>query len=455
METLLGIIRPLFWGLLMLSALVFVHEGGHFLASRAVGVRVTEFFLGLPCRFNLHHVSRRIGTKFGVTPLLLGGYAMVCGMEPEGDSAIAKRVLSEVHRRGTATVAELAEALSISEDDALAACVQLLDWGSIEGRYDEAAGEKPGVYYPSTYAAAPRDKTGATLLDGAQFKRDEATRSGEAWEPPMGENAFFERERSHTYAGKGFFARAFILVAGVAVNLVSGFLLLMAIYMFVGVAATVDVNTIGAVEVASPAAAAGIEAGDTVLSVAGTTTDTFSDIANAIGALDMSEPFDMVLSREGKELTVTVDAEGADAIGITAPQETVHLDPTQAASVTWSYLALTADSIMQLVNPQRTLEVLDSSTSVVGISVMAAAAAESGASTFLSVAALISFSLGFMNLLPIPPLDGGKLVIEIVQAVIRRPLSVKVQTALSYIGIALFGALFIYLLRADIIRFIL
>lgn len=455
METLLGIIRPLFWGLLMLSALVFVHEGGHFLASRAVGVRVTEFFLGLPCRFNLHHVSRGIGTKFGVTPLLLGGYAMVCGMEPEGDSAIAKRVLAEVHRRGTATVAELAEALSISEEDALAACVQLLDWGSIEGRYDEAAGEKPGVYYPSTYAAAPRDKAGATLLDGAQFKRDEATSSGEAWEPPMGEDAFFERERSHTYAGKGFFARAFILVAGVAVNLVSGFLLLMAIYMFVGVTATVDVNTIGTVEAASPAAAAGIEAGDTVLSVAGTATDSFSDIANAIGALDLSEPFDMVLSRDGEELTVTVDAEGADAIGITAPQETIHLNPAQASSVTWSYLALTADSIMQLVNPQRTLEVLDSSTSVVGISVMAAAAAESGASTFLSVAALISFSLGFMNLLPIPPLDGGKLVIEIVQAVIRRPLSVKVQTALSYIGIALFGALFIYLLRADIIRFIL
>ena len=455
METLLGIIRPLFWGLLMLSALVFVHEGGHFLASRAVGVRVTEFFLGLPCRFNLHHVSRRIGTKFGVTPLLLGGYAMVCGMEPEGDSAIARRVLAEVHRRGTATVAELSETLSISEEDALAACVQLLDWGSIEGRYDEAAGEKPGVYHPSTYAAAPRDNAGATLLDGAQFKRAEATSSGEAWEPPMGEDAFFDRERSHTYAGKGFFARAFILVAGVAVNLVSGFLLLMAIYMFVGITATVDVNTIGTVEAASPAAAAGIEAGDTVLSVAGTATDSFSDIANAIGALDLSEPFDMVLSRDDQELTVTVDAEGADAIGITAPQETVHLNPAQAASVTWSYLALTADSIMQLVNPQRTLEVLDSSTSVVGISVMAAAAAESGASTFLSVAALISFSLGFMNLLPIPPLDGGKLVIEIVQAVIRRPLSVKVQTALSYIGIALFGALFIYLLRADIIRFIL
>ena len=74
MDTVLSVLLSVFWGLLMLSVLVFLHEGGHFLAARACGVRVTEFFLGLPCRFDIHHTSRRIGTKFGVTPLLLGGY---------------------------------------------------------------------------------------------------------------------------------------------------------------------------------------------------------------------------------------------------------------------------------------------------------------------------------------------------------------------------------------------
>ena len=75
MDAILGFIGPVFWGLILLSALVFVHEGGHFLAARACGVRVLEFFLGMPCRFNIHHTSRRIGTKFGVTPILIGGYA--------------------------------------------------------------------------------------------------------------------------------------------------------------------------------------------------------------------------------------------------------------------------------------------------------------------------------------------------------------------------------------------
>ena len=82
MDALFGILGPIFWGLLLLSVLVFVHEGGHFLAARACGVRVLEFFLGMPCRFNIHHVSKRIGTKFGVTPILLGGYAEICGMDP-------------------------------------------------------------------------------------------------------------------------------------------------------------------------------------------------------------------------------------------------------------------------------------------------------------------------------------------------------------------------------------
>ena len=99
MDTVLSVLSSVFWGLLMLSVLVFLHEGGHFLAARACGVRVTEFFLGLPCRFDIHHTSRRIGTKFGVTPLLLGGYAAICGMDPT-DVSCADRVLAAIYRHG-------------------------------------------------------------------------------------------------------------------------------------------------------------------------------------------------------------------------------------------------------------------------------------------------------------------------------------------------------------------
>ena len=58
-----------------------------------------------------------------------------------------------------------------------------------------------------------------------------------------------------------------------------------------------------------------------------------------------------------------------------------------------------------------------------------------------------------MNLLPIPPLDGGKLIIEIVQRVRKKDVSLRVQTIISYVGIVLFALLFVYMLRADILRF--
>ena len=135
--------------------------------------------------------------------------------------------------------------------------------------------------------------------------------------------------------------------------------------------------------------------------------------------------------------------------------QVVRLNPIDSARLSWSYIAETAKSIAQLFNPQHTLQMLDSSTSVVGISVMSAQAAAAGPTTFLTLAALISFSLGLMNLLPIPPLDGGKFVIEVIQALMGRELPLKVQTVVSYVGVALFLLLFVYVLKNDIIRFII
>ena len=100
--------------------------------------------------------------------------------------------------------------------------------------------------------------------------------------------------------------------------------------------------------------------------------------------------------------------------------------------------------------PQYALQTVQQSSSVVGISTMAARAAEEGAQQFFMLAAMISMSLGCMNLLPIPPLDGGKALFEIIGVVIRKPVPLKIQTFVTYIGIALFLLLFVFALRNDI-----
>lgn len=110
------------------------------MAARACGVRVTEFFLGLPCRFDIHYTSRRIGTKFGVTPLLLGGYAAICGMDPT-DVSCADRVLAAIYRHGRVTVADLAVELELSEEDVLEACA--LCWAGAPSRPGMRKGRSP------------------------------------------------------------------------------------------------------------------------------------------------------------------------------------------------------------------------------------------------------------------------------------------------------------------------
>ena len=127
----------------------------------------------------------------------------------------------------------------------------------------------------------------------------------------------------------------------------------------------------------------------------------------------------------------------------------------EAAQATLAYTGQVASYVAQLIQPQHTMEVLDQSSSVVGIAVMTSEAASSGAYELALVAAAVSMSLGFMNLLPIPPFDGGKILIELIQLVIRRPLSLRAQSALSYLGLAFIVFVFVVVLRNDIVRFVI
>lgn len=330
MDTVLSVLSSVFWGLLMLSVLVFLHEGGHFLAARACGVRVTEFFLGLPCRFDIHRTSRRIGTKFGVTPLLLGGYAAICGMDPT-DVSCADRVLAAIYRHGRVSVADLSVELELPEEDVLEACALLLGWGSIAPWYEE--GEKPSPsYYPVRYQTLPRDAAGYTTFDGRKFDREHATAEGDVWELPVTASEFFEQERSHTYLGQGFLKRAFMLLAGILVNILTGFLLLMSIYSIAGVSVPVDSNVIGQVEEGSIAAKAGIEAGDAILSVDGVSCSSWMDVYDAIGKAAGQDDIVIEYQRDGKKLSTSVALREGERLGVYASTQVVHLDPITPAT---------------------------------------------------------------------------------------------------------------------------
>lgn len=461
MSAAMGAVSAVFWGVVLLSSLVFAHEAGHYLAARAFGMRVTEFFLGMPCRWRISHKSRSHGTEVGVTPILLGGYNRICGMEGTLDELGAK-VLGCVASHGRVAISDVADELGVTEPDVCERLSVLVDWASVEPLYDEAAGEREGQKeWPRCVQTVERDANLLTAFDsGHDFTLAGSTTSGEPHGlPEGGAQALLAQERSHTYQGKGFLARVVTLLAGPLVNVLLGIALIAGVLSVCGVSVASTSTVIGGVSEGSLAEASGIEAGDEVTSVSGEACEDWGTMGQLVrDAISAAEPFEVVVERDGQSVSVTVDPgaiENDGKLGVTASIEVYHPSLGQSLSLGWNYLTATVGYVAQLFQPAHTAEVVSQSTSVVGISVMASEAAATGAESFLFLMAAISLSLGIMNLVPIPPLDGGKLLIELVQLVIRRDVSSRVQGYLSYLGLALALVLFFAVLRQDVIRFVI
>lgn len=349
--------------------LVFIHEGGHYLAARAFGVRVTEFMLGLPGP----SVGFKVGeTRFGVTAVPLGGYAKVCGMEAGALEPHLQEVLAALYKRGTATMEDIARDCNITDEEAYAALEELTEWGSVMGptKQDEF----------NTYRA-PEVKPSKRALKKAQAAGAPAPLSytlGEA-RPVEDAHALYESEYSQQYRSLPFWKRSIILLAGIAMNL------LFALLVFV-----------------------------------------------------------LVFSVIGYQVTNTATGEVT----------TMHASVWQALQAGVVYVGMVIQAVAGLFNPQTAAQTVSDSTSIVGIAVMSKSYFEAGLVDALGFMAMISVSLGIMNLLPIPPLDGGRFVVELFQKISRRAVSQKAMNYMSMAGMALFMVFFVVMLNQDIQRFI-
>ena len=352
----------------VLGFLVFIHEGGHYLAARAFGVRVTEFMLGLP---GPSIGFTKWGTKFGVTPILLGGYAKVCGMEPGEMSPHLQPVLAALYRRGTANMEDVARDCGISDDEAYDALEELVEWGSVLGptKKDQFNTYRAPLFQPS------RKQVKAARTAGALPPATYAIGQARPVEDPR---ALFESEYAQQYRSLPFWKRSVILVAGVAVNLLFAILAFVVLYSIIG--------------------------------------------------------FDMQ----------------------TQTGEIVHMnaDPLRSVQVGFMYIGMVVQAVAGLFNPATAADTVSNSASIVGIAVMSKDAAALGFESFLQFTAMISVSLGIMNLLPIPPLDGGRFVIEVFQKASRKAVSMKALNYLSAAGMVLFLGFFLIMINQDIQRFV-
>lgn len=456
MNIALDVLSAIFWGVLLLSILVVVHEFGHYLMARAFGVRVTEFFIGLPSRWRISRKSKSHGTEFGITPLLLGGYNRICGMEAQPDE-LSAQAFGIVQREGRVRAADVATELDVDEERAYDVLGGLSDYAAIRPYFNPELGEYPTQRdYPEAFETLARDAQLRTEYDsGHDFSAEGSTEAAQP-RPLDDAEAQLAVEIGHTYAGISYPKRLAILLAGPLVNLILAFILVTAAYLSVEYTLVVNENIVASVEEGSLAEAAGLRDGDAITSIDGTQTTDWASVSAALqSAREKGEDFPLVYVRDGQEHSVVVDlpeGQTVDAIGVRPKTQPYRLTPLEAMHGALSYAGQVVSVVVKLLIPQHTMEVLDQSSSIVGISVMAAQAASTGLLDVIALLASISMSLGFMNLLPIPPLDGGKIVVETIQALVRRPVPPKVVLAFSYVGIAFFVFVFVIVVRNDVMR---
>ena len=224
---------------------------------------------------------------------------------------------------------------------------------------------------------------------------------------------------------------------------------------------------IGSVNSGSPADKAGVRAGDLVVAVAGQPVFTPEELMQSIQKR-AGQTFDVTVEREGRRLTLPVtastvkekNAAGQEVevgrIGVGIVTKTVNYEPYPPPTAvwygvvkTWDMTALTAKGLWKIASRQ-----IDSSNigGPIQIASEAGRQAKEGAASLALFTAIISVNLALLNLLPVPMLDGGHLFFFVIEAIMGRPLSLRKREAAQQLGFVLLMLLMVYALYNDLVR---
>lgn len=271
--------------------------------------------------------------------------------------------------------------------------------------------------------------------------------------------------------GKAFFQKPVgvkmaVVLAGPVGNLVFAFLVFWVI--FLGGVPTLTPK-IGNVLPGTPAARAGLHAGDVVVRVGGHAITSWEELADGIRKSGAGKKLQLVVRRGNEEVPVTVVPEvragrsvfgekvEGPKIGVVAGKEMVRkkINPVaavvRAAEETGRIIYLTVLTVVKLV-----MRVLPANTlgGPIFIAQMAGDQARQGITSFAYFLALLSVNLGILNLLPVPILDGGHLLFFSIEALRRKPISPQARMMAQQVGLAVILMLTALVFYNDIARLI-
>ncbi len=269
--------------------------------------------------------------------------------------------------------------------------------------------------------------------------------------------AMSEEEKKVSFYHQKLWKKFLIVVMGPGMNYIFAVAVLTLVMTFYGqikIPAIVD----GVAE-NSPAQTAGIIAGDEILTINGKTIDSFTDIKRVVVVNGYNQELDFTIKRGGDivELSLLPEiVDGAPLIGVYGGGK-AYVDDNSSfieafTTSVKSVYTMTADTLVyvkQLITASRPADDL---RGPLGIAEASGDAMEKGLLTFTIFLAQVSVGIGLINLFPIPLLDGGHLVLYLVEFITKKPVSPKVQNVLAYIGVGFLILLMIITFKNDIVR---
>lgn len=410
-------IQTLVTFIIVFGIIVVVHEYGHLFFAKRAGILVREFSIGMGPKIFAHQAKD--GTFYSIRILPLGGYVRMAGW---GDDT------TEI-KKGTPASLMIVEnqvvKINLSERVTLENSVPML---VTEYDFEEALFIEGEVFGETKRYSVDHD---ATIIeaDGTELRI---------------------APRDVQYQSASVLGKILTNFAGPLNNFILGIIAFIIITFMQGGVPS-NTNQIGQVQSGTPAYSAGLQSKDKIQAVNGEKTNNWEEVVQRIGANDGSE-IKLDIERAGATKTLELKPEKIDGryrIGITQTIKTGFLDKltgglTQAANATTLIFKALGNLIAQ---PS-----LDKLGGPVAIYDLSGQAAREGLVSVIALLAMLSINLGIVNLIPIPVLDGGKIVLNIVEALRGKPLSQEKEGILTLVGLVFMVVLMIAVTWNDILR---
>lgn len=413
--------------IIVFGILVLVHEFGHYYFAKRAGILVREFSIGMGPKI---WWSRHNGTTYTIRLLPLGGYVRLAGADEDDD---------EILRPGTPVTIQLNDqnevtTINASEKTTLfqGLPLQIVDkdlvddlWISGYVNGDESVVQKFSVNHDAN--VIERDGTELRIAP-----RDVQINS-----------ASLPHRMMTNFAGP-----------------MNNFILALVVFVILGFTLPgipTNSNQLGKVQSSSVAAKAGLKAGDRIIKVNGHSTPNWQSMTAVIS------------SKPGQQLTINYERAGHDyttklipkkvrrgkqTVGQIGVMEQQKKDFSSRVQYGWHQFVLSGTLIFSVLGHMFTHGFsLNDLGGPVAIYAGTSQATSLGVNGVLAFLAMLSINLGIVNLLPIPALDGGKLVLNIIEGIIRRPIPEKAEGIVTLIGFGFLMLLMILVTWNDIQRY--